>query len=144
MKVSLLAKAANVTAETVRYYTREGLLTAKRNPHNGYKIYDEVALQRLNFIIQARSLGFSLKEIKEIIGSAVSGHSPCPMVRGLLADKIEQTQNEIQMLEDKLALMKKTFSDWQNMSDGVPSEQSVCPLIESVQYNDRKGNSKGK
>ncbi len=144
MKVSSLAKTANVTAETVRYYTREGLLTAKRDPNNGYKIYNEVALQRLNFIIQARSLGFSLKEIKEIIGSAVSGHSPCPMVRGLLADKIEQTQNEIQMLEDKLALMKKTFSDWQNMSDGIPSEQSVCPLIESVQYNDRKGNSKGK
>ncbi len=135
MKVSTLAKAANVTAETVRYYTREGLLSANRDPNNGYKIYDEVALQRLNFIVQARSLGFSLKEIKEIIDSAMSGNSPCTMVRALLASKIEQTEKEIQVLENKLSLMKKTFSDWQNMSDGTPSEKSVCPLIESVQHN---------
>lgn len=134
MKVRHLAKAANVTPETVRYYTREGLLPATRDPQNGYKIYDDVALQRLQFISQARSLGFSLKDIKGILNNAEQGQSPCPLVRGLLLEKITDTEKEISHLKNKLALMKKTFVDWQGISDAVPSGHSVCPLIESVTH----------
>lgn len=132
MKVRHLAQAASVTPETVRYYTREGLITATRDPNNGYKIYDEAALQRLQFVLQARSLGFGLKDIKEILGSAEQGQSPCPMVRGLLQDKIEETEAEIRRLSEKLTLLKKTCKDWQHISDGTPNATSVCPLIESV------------
>ncbi len=132
MKVRHLAKFANVTSETVRYYTREGLLTPTRDPNNGYKIYDETSLQRLQFIIQAKSIGFSLKDIKNILGNAEKGKSPCPMVRGLLTDKIKETEEEIQHLQEKLAMMKETQENWKNMSDGQPNETSVCPLIESV------------
>lgn len=132
MKVRHLAQATEVTPETVRYYTREGLISATRDPKNGYKIYDDAALQRLQFILQARSLGFSLKDIKAILGNAEQGQSPCPMVRGLLQDKIEETEAEIHRLSETLTLLKKTFKDWQCISDGIPSEKSVCPLIESV------------
>lgn len=132
MKVRHLAKAAEVTPETVRYYTREGLIMATRDPNNGYKVYDNTALQRLQFILQARSLGFSLKDIKTILGNAQQGRSPCPMVRGLLQDKIEETEAEMQRLGEKITLLRKTFKDWQSISDGIPSKNSVCPLIESV------------
>lgn len=133
MKVSQLAQLANVTAETVRYYTREGLLTAERNPSNGYKIYDQTALQRLNFITQARSLGFSLKEIKGILKNAAQGDSPCPMVRQLLQDKITKTEAEIAALQTVLDKMKTVFADWQDKADAVPCGNSVCHLIESVE-----------
>ncbi len=132
MKVRHLAKFANVTSETVRYYTREGLLSPTRDPNNGYKIYDDAALKRLQFIIQAKSIGFSLKDIKNILGNAEKGKSPCPMVRGLLADKIKETEEEIKQLQEKLEMMKQTQVNWQNVSDGQPNETSVCPLIESV------------
>ena len=61
--VSQLAKTARVSAETVRYYSRLGLLKAQRDPHNGYQLFDQDAEQRLVFISQSRHLGFSLKDI---------------------------------------------------------------------------------
>lgn len=136
MKVRHLAKFANVTPETVRYYTREGLLNADRDPNNGYKIYDDAALERLRFITRARSLGFSLKDIKNILDNAEKGQSPCPMVRGLLTDKIEETEAKILQLQEKLAMLKETDIEWKKIADALPSGQSVCPLIESV--NDKQ------
>lgn len=132
MKVSQLAKLANVTPETVRYYTREGLLIASKNPRNGYKIYDNIALKNLQFIVQARSLDFSLKDIRNILNNAKQGQSPCPLVRGLLIEKIQQTENEIEQLQKKLALMQAAHADWQNKPNALPSEKSICHLIESV------------
>jgi DNA-binding transcriptional MerR regulator len=67
MRISELARVDGVTAETVRHYTREGLLPSRRDPHNGYQLYDEEALGRLRLIDCLRCLGLSLKEIKEAL-----------------------------------------------------------------------------
>lgn len=76
MRVSELARAGGVTAETVRHYTREGLLSSWRDPHNGYQLYDERALGRLRLIDCLRCLGLSLKEIKEILIRADQDNAP--------------------------------------------------------------------
>ncbi|SHF86391.1 MerR HTH family regulatory protein [Modicisalibacter ilicicola DSM 19980] len=55
MKVGELAKRAGVTAETVRHYTREGLLQPRRDPENGYQLYGSDSLNRLRFIQRART-----------------------------------------------------------------------------------------
>ncbi len=81
MKVSELARRAGVTAETVRHYTREGLLAPERDPDNGYQRYDGTDLERLRFIQRARTLGFSVAEIRQILEHADHGDSPCPLVR---------------------------------------------------------------
>lgn len=67
MRVTELARAGGVTAETVRHYTREGLLRPQRDPCNGYQLYDEVALGLLRFIGCLRSLGVGLPAIKQIL-----------------------------------------------------------------------------
>ncbi len=78
MKVSELARQAEVTAETVRHYTREGLLHPMRDPDNGYQLYDHADLERLRFIQRARTLGFSVAEISDILAHADQGDSPAP------------------------------------------------------------------
>ncbi|MDC8802719.1 MerR family transcriptional regulator [Halomonas pacifica] len=67
MRVTEFARAGGVTAETVRHYTREGLLRPQRDPCNGYQLYDEEALGRLRFIDCLRSLGVGLPEIKQML-----------------------------------------------------------------------------
>lgn len=67
MRVSELARAGSVTAETVRHYTREGLLPSRRDPRNGYQLYDDEVLGRLRLIDCLRCLGLSLKEINRIL-----------------------------------------------------------------------------
>ncbi|NLQ16424.1 MerR family transcriptional regulator [Marinomonas sp. M1K-6] len=130
MRVNELAKKAHVTAETVRHYTRLGLIHAARDPNNGYQLYDKLALQRLTFIRQASELGFSLKQIEEIFQQSDSGDSPCPMVRDLLQKKVPETKLKIAQLEAHLLKMEEALATWEEMPDGTPNGHSICCLIE--------------
>ncbi|MFA0028071.1 MerR family transcriptional regulator [Vibrio breoganii] len=131
MITSKLAKSANVSPDTVRYYTKRGLITATRNPDNGYKEYDLNALQRLKFIHQARDLGFGLKEIEDILASTEDGSSPCPKVRTMMADKIVETETQILRLQQHVTMLKETFEQWGELPDSLPTGDSICCLIES-------------
>lgn len=130
MRVSELAKKAKVTPETVRHYTRLGLIHAQRDPNNDYQLYDTMGLQRLNFIRQASELGFSLKQIEEIFHQSDSGDSPCPLVRDLLQKKVPETKLKIAQLQAHLLKMEEALSAWDQMPDGTPNGHSICCLIE--------------
>ncbi|MDI4637331.1 MULTISPECIES: MerR family transcriptional regulator [Halomonadaceae] len=132
MKVSDLAKAAGVTAETVRHYTREGLLAPTRDPNNGYHCFDAQDLERLAFIQRARTLGFSIKEVRDILAHADHGDSPCPLVRDLLAQRLPEIRERIRELEALAARMEEALDAWADMPDGTPDGHSLCRLIESL------------
>ncbi len=132
MKVSELASLANVTQDAVRHYVRIGLLTPLRDETNGYKLFSEQDLQLVRFIGQAKRLGFSLQEIKQIFQQSGQGASPCPMVRELLQQRITENQQKIAELTALQARMEQALGQWQSMPDGTPDGHSVCCLIESL------------
>ncbi len=136
MKVSELARQAGVSADTVRHYTRIGLLKPKRNPDNGYQIYDQVALKHLRFIQQARLLGFSLNEIELIVHHEHSGTSPCPMVRTLMTRHLPKVRAQIAELQQQMMRMERAMAAWEEMPDAVPDGDAICPLIEC--WNDQE------
>ncbi len=129
--VSQLAKTAQVSAETVRYYSRLGLLEAQRDPHNGYQLFDQDAVQRLAFISQSRSLGFSLKDIQGILQHTTKGDSPCPMVRDILRQRVPLVAAKIRFLEAQMARMQFALEQWPTMPDGVPDGHHICHLLEA-------------
>lgn len=135
MRVSELAKQAQVTADTVRHYTRLGLIHAERDPNNGYQLYDSIALQRLNFIRQASELGFSLKQIEDIFYQSDKGDSPCPLVRELLEKKVPETKLKIAQLQAHLVKMEEALATWETMPNGTPNGHSICCLIENWEEN---------
>ena len=126
-----VAQAAGVTAETVRFYTRKGLLPAQKNPHNGYHIYSPQVVNRLRFITHARTIGFSLREIEDIIRCSEQGQTPCCQVRSMLKEKIEEAQKTILEYQRHLKLMEATYAQWQQQPDGLSPESSLCHLIEN-------------
>lgn len=130
MKVSELAKQAGVTPDTVRHYTRVGLLKPERNPDNGYQLYDGADLKNLRFIQKARLLGFTLHDIDTIVHHEHSGESPCPMVRELMAQQLPRTRAKITELQEQLTRMERAMLSWEEMPDGLPDEDVICPLIE--------------
>ncbi|MDZ7854283.1 MAG: MerR family transcriptional regulator [Halomonas sp.] len=131
MKVSELARLAGVTAETVRHYTREGLLHPERHPENGYQLFGQADLDRLRFIQRARTLGFGVAEIRNILDHADHGDSPCPMVRDLLANRLPQIREQIRELESLASRMEQALAAWDGMPDGTPDGHSICRLIEN-------------
>ena len=137
MRVNELASSLAVTPETVRYYARKGLLTPERNPDNGYKEFGLEDQQRLRFIVNARHLGFSVSDIGKILRQADKGESPCPTVRGMIEDKLAETEKRF---EEVLALrnrLRRAIVDWQQLPDGKPCGHSICHLIEEFAETDR-------
>lgn len=130
MKVRDISLAADVNADTVRFYTREGLLRPTRNPDNNYQIYDTDDLQRLKFARKARQLGFSLPEIRTILEQADDHHSPCPMVRRVFEDRLAEVEAKLDELTRLRDRMKSALSAWQAMPDGTPDGHTICQLIE--------------
>lgn len=131
MQVSQLAKKTGVSADTVRFYTKEGILRPQKNPDNGYQQYNKSDFQRLTFARKARQLGFSLKEIQAILSQADDHSSPCPMVRSLFEKHLIQVEQQIEELQLLRQRMLDAVNVWQNMPDGVPDGQTICQLIEN-------------
>ena len=113
MRVTELAKTINTTPDTVRYYTRIGLITPIKNANNGYKLYGEKDQQRLKFILSARQLNFSVEEITNILIESDKGHTACPLVRKIVEHRLAETEKQFQaalLLREKL---RKAIEDWQ-------------------------------
>ena len=75
-----VARRAGVGVETVRFYERQGLLEEPPRRASGYRQYPEQVVARLHFIKRAQRLGFSLKEISELLLLRVDSHTSCEEV----------------------------------------------------------------
>lgn len=132
MTVIDLAKQSGVTPHAVRYYTQKGLLTPSRNPDNGYRQYKPSEVSWMRFIHQAKGLGYTLKEIQEIMQNRDKGQSPCPKVREILQRRIMENKQQLQELLALKERMETALEEWSMIPDGTPDGHSVCHLIESV------------
>ena len=131
MRVSQLANHLNIAPDTVRYYTRIGLITPEINQHNGYKEYGGSDGKRLNFIIGARNLGFSIKDIKSILVESDSGISSCPLVRELIEKRLAETELQFTQTFALRQRMRTAIKEWKDKPDKAPTGEMICHLIES-------------
>ncbi len=129
--VSQLAKRCGVTAETVRYYTKKGLLKPSKNPNNNYQIFALGDIQKLRFIRKAKLLGYTLSEIENILNHSMQKNSPCPIVREFIQRRIKDNRQKIKDLIALQTRMENALKDWESKPDGMPDGGSVCHLIES-------------
>lgn len=133
MNVSQLAQRVGTTADTVRHYTELGLLSPARNPLNGYREYSHHDLSRLEFVLQARSLGFTLADIKSLLEESDAGKSPCQHTRSLIEQRLQEVEQQIAELTRLSTRMRKAMQAWATQPDCAPDETSVCGLIASWQ-----------
>ena len=128
MTVGELAKSAKVNDQTVRYYERRGLIAEPSRTPAGYRQYPDDAPKRIRFIRSAQDLGFSLKEIKELLGLRVDAADTCVAVEGKARGKIAVVETKIEELHRmKSALERLVTSCQQNEVTGE------CPMLEVLQ-----------
>jgi len=129
--VTELANQSSATPHAVRYYTRMGLLNPVRHPDNGYRLYKPGDISTLTFIRQAKMLGYTLNEIREILHDAEEGDSPCPRVREIIEKRIQETRTKLEELAVLQERMESALKKWSKMPDGVPDGHTICHLIET-------------
>ncbi|MBT8128905.1 MAG: MerR family transcriptional regulator [Gammaproteobacteria bacterium] len=131
LKVIDLATRSGATPHAIRYYTRMGLLRPRRNPDNGYHIYDYHDVRWLRFIQQAKRLGYTLNEIREIMHDTDAGQSPCQRVREILQCRVVENHRKMEELTALQDRMELALEQWSGIPDCDPDGDSVCHLIEA-------------
>ena len=107
-----LRKNTNISRDTLRYYISIGLLTPKRNEANGYHVYDEKDVETLLFILNAKNLGFSLKEIQELQKRIASVTCPHQSILPALQKNLSTIQQKITDLKSIEKHLKKLVLDF--------------------------------
>ena len=131
MTVRDIAAKAEVDPAVVRFYTRFGLLQPARNPQNQYRTYTEADVRRLRFIHRVQSLGFTLKEIAQILEESARKEAPCPSVRTIIAGRVEENRKRLNELARLQERMERAALRWQTMPNAIPTGEVICNLIES-------------
>jgi DNA-binding transcriptional MerR regulator len=98
MRVSELAAATGVAADTVRYYERAGLLPPPPRTAVGYRAYDAEAVDRLRFIQGAQRLGLRLRDIADLLAVRDTGVCPCEPAEQLLRRRMAEVEAEMARL----------------------------------------------
>lgn len=124
LTIGQVAKQASIGVETVRFYERRGLLAEPDRKASGYRQYDESAVARLQFIRQAKELGFRLTEIKELLALWFDPRTKCCDVRKKAQAKIVEIDERIESLK----VMKKALARITTQCDRRGSV-AECPLF---------------
>ncbi len=95
MKIGEVARRSGVGVETIRYYEREGLLLEPERRPSGYQQYDESTVGRLEYIRQAKDLGFTLAEIRELLELSFAARAGCDHVRQRAEEKVADIEGKI-------------------------------------------------
>jgi Hg(II)-responsive transcriptional regulator len=128
LTIGKLAKKANVNIETIRYYERRALIPKPNRRASGYREYSEDTVRRIQFIKHAKELGFSLKEIHELLSLRLNSKTPCSKVKKRAEVKIADIEEKVKTLQRmKRALVKLTKA----CSGKGPVMK--CPILEALE-----------
>ena len=130
MQIGELAHQAGVSVQTVRFYERRKLLSEPARTQSGYREYGEEELKQLRFIRQAKSLGFSLDEIREIIRSRGRGECPCTDVISIAERHLRDVAEQIQTLQKFREELSRAVKGWKRAGKQTLSAGAICTLIE--------------
>jgi len=131
LTIGRVARSAGLAIDTVRYYEREGLLQKPGRTPSGYRQYSPDAVKRLQFIRQAKELGFTLSEIRELLTLKVAPGKSCADVRAHAEAKIADVEQRIAQLNRmKRALVKLAAA----CSGRGPT--STCPILEAMEAHE--------
>jgi MerR family mercuric resistance operon transcriptional regulator len=128
LTVGQLARQAGVHIETVRYYERRGLIPEPPRRASGYRQYTREDVHRLQFIKRAQELGFSLKDIAELLSLRVDPETTCGDVKARAAAKLADIDDKIRSLR----AMKTALTRLAAACTGE-GPTSACPILEFLE-----------
>jgi len=127
LSIGQVARRAEVGVETVRFYEREGLLEEPPRRASGYRQYSEQVVSRLRFIKRAKLLGFSLKEISELLLLRVDAQTSCEEVKQRTEAKLAEVERKLVELQR----MRQALLQVHTLCTGL-GPTSRCPMLDAL------------
>jgi DNA-binding transcriptional MerR regulator len=131
LHIGQLAKRSGVSADTIRYYERIGLMPTPARTPAGYRVYSESAIGRVRLVQNALRFGFSLKQLGAFLGVRRDGGAPCQNVRAAGAQILEAIEHQIAELTASRESIKETLVLWDRRLSQTP-EGRPAHLLEAL------------
>ncbi|MBL0726515.1 Cu(I)-responsive transcriptional regulator [Piscinibacter sp. HJYY11] len=128
MNIGEAAKASGVSAKMIRHYESVGLFPEARRTEAGYRQYTDKELNTLRFIRHSRDLGFSIEQIRELLGLWQNRRRSSRQVKALAQTHIDELDAKLKELQS----MKATLEHLVHCCHG--DERPDCPIIESLEH----------
>ena len=128
LTIGRVAELADVGVETIRFYERQGLIKNPPRRASGYRQYPAEAVTRIRFIRRAKELGFSLREIKELLALRLDPHTTCADVRARAEEKLTDVRAKIAALEGMCGALERLTAAC--IGEGSVSD---CPILEALE-----------
>lgn len=128
MTISRVARKAGVGVETVRFYERRGLIEQPAKPKSGgFRVYPDEAVERIRFIRQAQEIGFSLREIDELLSLRVDPAADCADVRSHAQTKLDEVNK-------KIVHLSRIQDALEELIDACPGKGAIrkCSIMEAL------------
>ena len=127
MTIGVLSKKSETDAQTIRYYERLGLMSNPERTESNYRLYNEAAVFRLRFIKRAKETGFSLNDIKILLGMADGKVRGCDEVREFAVTRLDKIQSQIRNLKS----MERTLSSLVTQCARSKTLKD-CPILDEL------------
>ena len=128
LTIGQMAKLCGVGVETIRFYEREGLVPQPERPVVGFRRYPPDTAKRIIFIQRSKALGFSLREIEELLSLRVGSARSCNQVRKHAEAKIADIERKIEALGAMRQVLEKLVATCRSRS-----ATGECPIIEALE-----------
>lgn len=129
--IGTIAGAAGVTVETVRFYESKGLLKKAQRNASGYRQYSDEDARRVRFIKRAQELGFTLREVKQLLDLRATTKARCGDVKKKTDAKLEEIESRIRDLQKMRRALRR-------LSDSCACEEisTECTVIDCFEGRD--------
>lgn len=129
MNIGAAAKASGVSAKMIRHYEGVGLLPAAHRSEAGYRLYGDKDIRTLQFIRRSRDLGFSIEEIRGLVGLWQDRTRPSREVKALAQGHLDFLDRKLEELQS----MKNALTHLVHCCHG--DERPECPILENLAGN---------
>lgn len=135
LTIGKVAKRAEVSIDTIRYYERGGLLSPAQKSGAGYRLYNEEAVRRLYFIKHAQQCGLALAEIRQLLELKRQDGACCEDVRSLVIQKKLQLEHKIKALKAMSQALSELIAIC--VDDAKPLD--ACPILAALEASLKNG-----
>ncbi len=125
------AKELGVGVQTLHFYEQQAIIQRPPRSESGYRLYTPEIIERVRFVRKAQALGFSLDEIKEILGLAQRGTSPCGTVQRALGERLRDVDRRLEELRSFRAELAALIKQSAELSKHT-AEAQVCSIVEEA------------
>ena len=124
------ARTTGASVKAIRFYERTGLLPRAERSAGNFRLFSHEDVERIRFIRRARTLGFALSEVRQILDCHDGGRSPCNRVRETIEEKVQAIDRKLEELgaaRKGLLSMRARFA-----ARPAAAAAAVCPVIQET------------